>query len=193
MVHHTKYNYIISKNMIQEIEFFSEKLLPDSEIRWEMPIAHIIQGTPSVTAYGESSLEGAGRYSIGLKFWWHIEFPEEVKLCTLLHRKDDKDGQVVSINVLKFVTVIVNYIASLHVITTTSIINDLYPVLLNITDNASTLSWTQNACCTSKLGRLLARFFCSLLINSPLGINSQWISTDENFIVDDISRLKNLA
>ena len=65
--------------------------------------------------YGDSSLEGAGGYSIGLKFWWHIEFPEEVKLCTLLHRKDNKKGQLVSINVLKFVTVIVNYIASLHV------------------------------------------------------------------------------
>ncbi len=36
----------------------------------------------------------------------------------------------------------------------------------------------------------LARFFCLLLINSPLGINSQWISTVANKIADDISRLK---
>jgi hypothetical protein len=104
--------------------------------------------------------------------------------------KDNKDGKLISINVLEFVTVIVNYIASLHVTTTTSIINDPYPVLLNITDNTSALSWTQNACRTSKLGWLLARFFCSLLIDSPLGINSQWISTIDNLIADDISRLK---
>jgi hypothetical protein len=37
---------------------------------------------------------------------------------------------------------------------------------------------------------LLARFFCSLLINSPLGKNLQWISTNNNEIADDISRLK---
>jgi hypothetical protein len=37
---------------------------------------------------------------------------------------------------------------------------------------------------------LLAHFFCSLLINSPLGINSQWISTDDNKIANDIFLLK---
>jgi hypothetical protein len=41
-----------------------------------------------------------------------------------------------------------------------------------------------------KLGRLLTWFFCSLLINSPLGIDSQWISTDENTIADNISAIK---
>ena len=90
MVHHAKYKYIISKNMRWEIEFFREKLQPGSGICWEMPIAHIIQRTPSAMAYGNSSLEGARGYSIGLKFWWHIEFPEEVKLRTLHHKKDNK-------------------------------------------------------------------------------------------------------
>ena len=111
---------------------------------------------------------------------------------TLLHRKDSKDGKLVSINVLEFVFVIINYIASVHVIFTTSVINDPYHVLLNITNNALALSWTQKACRTSKLGRLLACFFGSLLINSPLGINSQWISTDKNFIANNISCLKKL-
>ncbi len=37
---------------------------------------------------------------------------------------------------------------------------------------------------------MLARFFCSLLINLPLGINSQWISTINNMIADNISCLK---
>jgi hypothetical protein len=73
-----------------------------------------------------------------------------------------------------------------------------------VTDNASALSWTTGACKKSKVGRLLARFFCSLMINSPLGINSKWISTDDNKIAinskwistddnkiaDDISRIK---
>jgi hypothetical protein len=33
---------------------------------------------------------------------------------------------------------------------------------------------------------MLACFFCSLLINLPLGINSQWMSTIDNKIADDI-------
>jgi hypothetical protein len=37
---------------------------------------------------------------------------------------------------------------------------------------------------------LLAHFYCSLLINSPLGINLQWISTDDNKITNDMSCLK---
>ncbi len=39
------------------------------------------------------------------------------------------------------------------------------------------------------ISRRLARFFCSLLIGSPLGINSKWISTNNNKIADDISRI----
>jgi hypothetical protein len=37
---------------------------------------------------------------------------------------------------------------------------------------------------------MLACFFCSLLINLPLGINSQWISTIDNKIANNISCLK---
>jgi hypothetical protein len=37
---------------------------------------------------------------------------------------------------------------------------------------------------------MLARLFCSLFIDSPLGINLQWISTINNKIANDISHLK---
>ena len=59
-----------------------------------------------------------------------------------------------------------------------------------MTDNASALSWTTGACKKSKVGRLLARFFCLLMIHSPLGINSKWIITADNKIADNISRIK---
>jgi hypothetical protein len=91
------------------------------------------------------------------------------------------------INILKFVTVIINYCATLHIIKTTSVMEDLHPVLLNITDTMSALNWTIYTCKCSKLSRLIAHVFCSLLINLPLGINSQWISTEGNIIADDIS------
>jgi len=46
LVHLAKFQYYINKTMRQEIEFFREKLLPESNIAWETPIAHIIPRTP---------------------------------------------------------------------------------------------------------------------------------------------------
>jgi hypothetical protein len=125
-----------------------------------------------------------------LGFWWHIPFPKAVKQRTLLHKQNNKDGLLILINVLEFVTVIINYCATLHIVTTTLATNDPYPVLLNVTNNASALNWTTGACKKSKVGHLLACFFCSLMINSPLRINSKWISTDDNKIAGDISCIK---
>ncbi len=122
-----------------------------------------------------------------LGFWWHIPFPKAVKQRTLLHKRDNKDGLLILINVLKFVTVIINYCATLHITMTTLVTNDPYLFLLNVTNNASALSWTTGACKKSKVDRLLV---CSLMINSPLGITSKWISTDDNKIADDISCMK---
>jgi hypothetical protein len=190
LVHHAKFQYNINKTMRQEIEFIREKLLPESNIAWETLIAHIIPRTPTFTSFGDSSLEGAGGYCISLGFWWHIPFPEAVIQLTLKRKKDNKDGLLISINVLEFVTVIINYCEALHFVTTTSATDDPYPVLLNVTNNASALSWTTGACKKSKVGRLLAWFFCSLMINLPLGINSKWISTDDNKIAYDISCIK---
>ncbi len=66
--------------------------------------------------FGDSCLEGAGGYCISLGFWWHIPFPEAVIQRTLKRKKDNKDGLLISINVLEFVTVVVNYCAALHCI-----------------------------------------------------------------------------
>jgi hypothetical protein len=145
---------------------------------------------PTFTSFGDSCLEGARGYSTLLGYWWHIPFPDEVKQCTLLHKKDNKDGRLISINVLEFVTVIINYCTLLHVVMMTSTSNDPYPVLLSVTNNASALSWTTGACRKSRIGRLLAHFFCSLMIGSPLGMNSKWISTKDNKIADDILHIQ---
>ena len=190
MTHGAKYQYNINSTMRSEIEFFREYLQPDSKILWETPIALLIPRSPSAIVFGDSSLEGAGGYSVDMGFWWHIKFPDKIVQRTLLHNKNNKDGKLISINVLEYVTVIIDYCASLETIRTTSFTPDLHPVVLNMTDNTSALSWTLHTCKRSKIGRRLARFFCSLLINSPLGINAQYIHTEENVIADAISRYK---
>ncbi len=189
LTHHSSYQYNINRTMCAEI-FFCNNLKPDSDIEWETPISHLIPRTPFATMIGDSSLERVGGFLIALGFWWHIRFPDEIIQPTLLFKSDNEDGLLISINVLEFVTVIINYCAALHIFRTTNATEDPHPVLLNITDNASALSWTLHTCKRSRIGCLLARFFCSLLINSPLGINSQWISTDDNKIANNISCLK---
>jgi hypothetical protein len=92
-----------------------------------------------------------------------------------------------SINILEFVTVIINYYTALHVVRTSPVTDDPHPIILNVTDNSSALSWTLHTCKRSKIGQMLAQFFCSLLINLPLGINSQWISAINNKITGNIS------
>ncbi len=175
--------------MHYKIKFFRDKLKPDSGIKWEMPIAHLIPRMPFAMTIRDSMLEGAGGFFITLGFWWHIRFPDEVVQRTLQFKTSNNNGMLVSINVLEFVMVIINYCTALHVAWTSPVTDDPHPVILNVTDNSSASSWTLHTCKRSKIGQMLAHFFCSLLINSPLGINSQWISIIDNKIPDKISCL----
>ncbi len=190
LTHHASYQYNINRTMRYKIKFFCNKLKPDSGIKWEMPIAHLIPQTPFATTIGDSLLEGAGEFSITLGLWWHIHFPDVVVQHTLLFKTSNNNGMLVLINVLEFVMVIINYCTTLHVVRTSPVTAYPHPVILNVTNNSSALSWTLHTCKQSKIEQMLARFFCLLSINLPLGINSQWISTINNKVADNISYLK---
>jgi hypothetical protein len=56
-------------------------------------------------------------------------------------------------------------------------------------DNKTASSWTRKGCKRSERGRALGRIFCALLINSPVGIDTEYISTKDNIISDLISRV----
>ena len=158
-------------------------------MQWEAPIAHIIPRTLTCITFSNSCLDGVGGYLLSLGFWY-LPFLHNIIMWTLLHKRDNLDGRLISINVLEFITVLIDYCAALHVILTSKVTDDPHPVLLNVTNNASALSGTTGACQKSKLGQLLEYFFCLLLINLPLHINSHWISTLDNVIANDISHTK---
>jgi hypothetical protein len=42
LTHHASYQYNINKTMCYKTEFFCNKIKPDSGIKWETPIAHLI-------------------------------------------------------------------------------------------------------------------------------------------------------
>jgi hypothetical protein len=140
-----------TKPCITKSKFFCNKLKPDSGTKWETPIAHLIPRMPFAMTIGDSLLEGAGGFSTTLGFWWPIRFPDEVVQRTLQFKTNNNNGMLVSSNVLEFVMVIINYCAALHVVRTSPVTDDPHPVILNVTDNSSALSWTLHTCKQSKV------------------------------------------
>ena len=190
MVHKAPLRYRINKTMKDELDFIRQALAFGSDIPWRTKLGLIIPRIPLWQQFGDASLLAGGGFSIDLRFIWQLYFPDKVVQRTLLHNRDGRNGQLISINVLEFVVVVISYAAAYTAVTTEQVTDDPCPIVLNVTDNMSALNWTMHACKKSAIGRRLARFFCGLLIGSPLGINSKWISTKQNTIADEISRLK---
>jgi hypothetical protein len=85
-------------------------------------------------------LEGAGGFSTMLGFWWHIRFLDEVVQGTLRFKTNNNNGMLVLINILEFVTVIINYCATLHVVWTSPVsLSQTFPILLSSTSPTTLL------------------------------------------------------
>ena len=190
MVHHCSREYNIVPSMREELDFLEQSLQPNSGVIWEAPIAFLIKRMPSASTWGDACLEAGGGYSLNLKFWYHVQFPDEIIRRTLKHLPNNEDKKLISINVLEFLIVIINYCGAWTVFGSENVTEDPHPILLNGVDNMSANSWTVHTCKGSRLGKLLAKFFCFLLMDATLGVNSKWISTTDNFIADEISRIK---
>ncbi len=186
MINKHGHQYLVNRMMRDELTFLSQALSPDSGIKFETPIVHLIPRTPTALIIGDSSLLACRGYSITLKFWWHLSFSKEVIERTLLHLKNNSDKTFMSINCLEYKTIIINYCASKVVSENKRIADDPHPVVLCVTDNTSALNWTLHTSKKSIICQALARFFCGLLIGSNFGVNAKWISTTKNMIAEDI-------
>jgi hypothetical protein len=113
LVNINKHMYVVNKTMHEDLEFIRQAFNNDSGINFKTPIAFIIPRMPTASLFGDSSLLLCGGYSIQLKIWWFLPFPEEVVSRTLLHLKNNKDQTFISINCLDFITIIINYCAAL--------------------------------------------------------------------------------
>jgi hypothetical protein len=113
MVNHHKMMYPVNETMREELDFLQKALQPESNIKFETSIAHMIPRTPTASLFGDSSLTGCGGYSLELKFWWHIDFPIKIVERTLLHIPDESDIHfMIFINSLEYFTIIINYCAA---------------------------------------------------------------------------------
>ena len=190
MVWHYHKKYWIIPSLQDEIALLIKVLERPDLYKWETPIAHLVRHLPDFLSWGEFCLYAAGGFSIDLKFWWQIDWPKQVTERTLKVLKNNRHGNLISINLLEFATIIINYAACMVAfkeIKGTFLIK--YPVLLNMTDNTSSESWVRKACTSSLAGKALARVFCNLLLNNCLGINAEYLEVTKNDIADTISRI----
>ena len=173
----------IMKNIISNPKMYS----------LETPISHVINRDPDYVTYGDACLEAAGGYSEDL-FWWHIEWPEDIKALTLknitITRECSTTKELVSINLLEFVVEIINYAAiTLSFKDHQSEFKHKFPMLLNWTDNTSSKTWLRKAATRTDKGKALQRLLCSMMINNPVGIKAEYIAGKSNVLADAISRV----
>ncbi len=142
LVNSHKQVYLFNNTMQAELEFIRQAIANDSGIVFEVPIAFIIPRTSAASLFGDSSLQACGGYSTTLKFWWYTSFPDNIIRQTLLHISNNKSETFISINCLKYVTIIINYCAAITALLETQITNDPHPVVLSVTDNISAKNWT---------------------------------------------------
>ena len=189
LVHKSRKVHYLNSTAKEELRLI-RLALTDPHVSLRAPIAHLVPRDPSGQAWGDSSLDAAGGFSIDCRFWWYLEWSDDIRRLTLRYRRNNSDGQLISINVLEFVSIIINFAAMTLFFQQHRDPSNPFPVGLLFADNVTAETWAVKGCKTSLLGRALGRLLCALLINNPLGLCTARISTHDNKIADEISRLK---
>ena len=192
-VHKSQKRYRINHTLRRELRLIYRALTSDWIDMWD-PIGHKIPRDPTGKAWSDSCLRAAGGYSYHMKFWWYIEWPEHIQKSTLIYVTNDSEGKLISINVLEYAALIINYVACYHfLVFREPDPTNPHPVVLLYADNTTAESWFVKACKRSFIGRALGRIQGALMINNPVGINVAHVTSKDNEIADGISRIKREA
>lgn len=191
-LYRSKATMYISTSMKAELNFLLHVFNNPEKYTWKTPISHLIPRDPSFESFGDSCLFACGGFSLDLAYWWYIEWPKEIRQRTLKHfifkKKDPSTGELISINLLEFATIVINYIiSSLCLQIYPDITTDPYPSLLNHSDNTTAISWIKKSVTSNDAGKALCRLLCAARMNNRLGLNAQFLAGENNTIADRIS------
>ena len=189
-VHRAQKKHYLNKTAKLELQLILAAL-QDPTVSKRCPIAHLVDRVEDCQAHGDSSLDAAGGFSLACRFWWYHEWGDEIRQLTLRFMRTNKNGRLISINALEFATVIINYAAITLYFRENEDPTNPFPTALVFADNTTAeSSWAIKGCKNSPLGRALGRLLCAILINNPVGLSLDRVSTHANVIADKISRLK---
>ena len=126
----------INKSMSVELSFLIIVLKDVNKYPLLTPIAHMVNRIQDFETIGDACLSAAGGLCDKVKFWWHLQFPLWVQQKTLRHYKilvkDKTTDQLITINVLEFLTEITNVAALIeHLGLHPDNIPHKYPILKN--------------------------------------------------------------
>ena len=187
-VHKNKKTYWINGSMRRELQLIRRFI--QAGHKFESPMAHLIQKTPAALADSDSSLNAAGGFCTKLKFWWYIEWPEEVKMRTLRHVKSRKDGKLIDINVLEYAAILINFLAASFCLRLLNYFEyDPHPIMLLQGDNTASKAWLQKGSKHSPVGRALGQIQCAFMLDNPVGVRFAHVDTKSNVIADNTSRV----
>ena len=82
-------------------------LSANSGINWTTPIAHVIPSTNSFSESGDECLFFGGGFSVDLRFWWSLKWPHKIQKHKELFLYDSSSGHLISINLIKYATIII--------------------------------------------------------------------------------------
>ena len=103
-------------------------------------------------------------------------------------------GKLVSINTLEYASFVINYVATLYILTHMSpSLRDPHTAVLLYADNRTTESWLIKASKVSHVGQALGCIQAALMINNSVGTNVDHITSEENKIADRISHITSEA
>ena len=154
------------------------------------PLGHMIPRDPSGVGYSDSCLHAAGGFSYDMGFWWYFEWPQSIQACTLKFITNDSQGNLITINSLEYASLIIEYVAAFHALTIRNPSPaDPHPVVCLFADNTTAEAWIIKASKASLAGRALGRIQASLMINNPVGINVNHVTSSANVVADRISRI----
>ena len=187
----TKTKTFISSEIRTEIDFCTSTFNDPQRVQWSAPIALLIEREPSYIGWGDACLVGGGGFSLSLKFWWAMEWEEEIQKRTI-HYLPKKSPLLISINLLEYAAVIIGLAGSILAWEEEPDPKPAHPMVQLFTDNTTANSWTKRiAGLKSPQARNLARLLCHLLMLTPdLGLSTEHIDGDENEVADYLSRLR---
>ena len=182
------YTYL-SADVRDELAFITKVFSDPSTYRWESPMAHLIKREHDYETFQDSCLKGAGGFSPPFRFWWIVEWHEQVVLRTKLPRNSIHR---ISINLLEYAAIIIGLAGSIvawEMLPPAS--RPSHPMVLLWTDNTTAKSWTKKISgLKTPQGRTLARIFSHLLMFSDVGIEAGYIEGEKNTIADYLFRVQ---